>query len=127
MVSRRALVILASGMLTVGFLPAPGGARAETVYEFVRQCRQQQLGDCFAVINARLGHLNEGRDRRICLPRAFGGIMLGRGVVPVSLLEHVRVKLSAARFGHAGAETDDVITDIIGALYPCSADRAGLQ
>lgn len=107
-------------------LPA-SPARAEAVYEFVTQCRQERLADCFALIGERLSQLNAGDNRRICLPRAFGGTIFERGVVPVSLLEYVRVKLSAARFGRAGSNVDDVIAGIVNALYPCGSDRAGLR
>jgi hypothetical protein len=39
--------------------------------------------------------------------------------VPVSVLEHVRLGLSAARFGHSGSEVDDVIVKIMGGIYRC--------
>ena len=106
-------------------LPAPS-ARAEPVYDFITHCRQQRLGDCFALINERLNMLGSGAHRSICLPRAFGGLMLGDGVVPVSLLEHVRVKLSAARFGHAGADANATIASIINGIYPCQSPRAAM-
>jgi hypothetical protein len=71
-------------------------ARAEPVYEFVKDCRDEALGHCFNRIATRLSDLNAGGNRRICLPRTFGGTMVESGVIPVSLLEHVRLKLSAA-------------------------------
>lgn len=111
---RTAMVLIA---LSLALLPRP--VRAEAVYEFVAHCRQERLGDCFDSIRSRLDSLNAGTARRICLPRAFGGVVLERGVLPVSLLEHVRVKLSAARFGEAGANVDDVMTRIVNQIYPC--------
>jgi len=33
----------------------------------------------------------------------------------------VRLKLSAACFGEAGADADDVMVDIINGIYPCAA------
>lgn len=113
-------------VLLIVLLPA-SPARAEAVYEFVTRCRQERLADCFALIGERLSQLNTGDGRRICLPRAFGGTIFESGVVPVSLLEYVRVKLSAARFGRAGSNVDDVIVGIVNALYPCGSDRAGLR
>lgn len=118
---------LVAAILGIGLVLGSTPVRAEAVYEFVKHCREERLGDCFSLINARLNRLNEGRERRICLPRAFGGIVLDGGVIPVSVLEHVRVKLSAARFGRAGAETDDVMVGIVNAIYPCNSDRAGLR
>ena len=95
--------------------PAP----ADAVYEFVKQCRDEKLGQCFNRIGTRLSALNIGTNRRICLPGTFGGKRVESGVIPVSLLEHVRLKLSAARFGDAGSDVDAVIARIVNALYPC--------
>jgi hypothetical protein len=94
-------------------------ARADDVYEFVKQCRDEKLGDCFDRIGTRLSDLNAGPNWRICLPRRFGGTLIESGVIPVSLLEHVRLKLSAARFGDAGSDADDVIVRIVNGIYPC--------
>ncbi|MEI9901424.1 MAG: hypothetical protein WDN31_16255 [Hyphomicrobium sp.] len=113
-------------MLAVGFAVCPRPACAEAVYEFVTHCRQESLGDCFGLISERLDLLNGDADRRICLPRSFGGAIVDSSV-PVSLLEHVRVKLSAARFGHAGSDVNDMIARIINDIYPCRSDRAGLR
>lgn len=119
--ARLAAIVLALCALC----PAPA-ARAEPVYDFVTNCRHQRLGDCFALINERLNVLNSGAHPSICLPRAFGGLMLGDGVVPVSLLEHVRVKLSAARFGHSGDDANATIASIINRIYPCERPRAAM-
>jgi hypothetical protein len=94
-------------------------AHAEAVYEFVKHCHDEKLGHCFNRIATRLSDLNAGGNRRICLPRTFGGTMVESGVIPVSLLEHVRLKLSAARFGDAGSDVDAVIARIVNAIYPC--------
>jgi hypothetical protein len=103
--------------MSVIVLPWP--AQAETVYEFVVHCRRDMLGDCFGRISKRLNDLNSRARRRICLPHSYGGIMLEDGVIPVSLLEHVRIQLSAAEFGEAGANVDDVLVEVINAIYPC--------
>jgi hypothetical protein len=94
-------------------------AHAEAVYEFVKHCRDEKLGHCFNRIATRLSDLDTGANRRICLPRSFGGTMVESGVIPVSLLEHVRLKLSAARFGDAGSDVDAVIARIVNGIYPC--------
>ena len=94
-------------------------AHADDVYEFVKLCHDEKLGQCFHRIGTRLSALNTGPNRRICLPRTFGGTMVESGVIPVSLLEHVRLKLSAARFGDAGSDVDAVIARIVNGIYPC--------
>ena len=94
-------------------------ARAEPVYDFVIHCKQEPLGQCFQLIQDRLIKLNAGATRRICLPRAFGTTMFGSVGVPVSVLEHVRLGLSSARFGSAGDDVDDTIATIVNSIYPC--------
>ena len=100
-------------------------AHAEAVYEFVKQCRDEKPGHCFNRIATRLSDLNTGANRRICLPRTFGGTMVESGVIPVSLLEHVRLQLSAARCGDAGSDVDGVIARIVNGIYPCDLAAKG--
>ena len=94
-------------------------AHAEPVYVFVKHCRDEKLGHCFNRIATRLSDLNTGANRHIWLPGSFGGTMVECGVIPVSLLEDVRWRLSAARCGNAGTEVDAVITRIVNGIYPC--------
>ena len=110
----RTAILVATGAL---LLARP--AQAEPVYEFVAHCRAEKLGHCFHRIGARLTGLDTGPNRRICLPTSFGG-MLSADVIPVSLLDHVRLNLSAARFGNSGTEVDDVIVRIVNRIYPCN-------
>jgi hypothetical protein len=110
----RTAILIATGALV---LARP--AQAEPVYEFVAHCRAEKLGHCFHRIGTRLTGLNTGPNRRICLPLSFGS-MLSSGVIPVSLLDHVRLKLSAARFGDSGTEVDDVIVRIVNGIYRCN-------
>lgn len=104
-------------------------AHTEPVYEFVKHCRDEALGHCFNRIATRLSDLNAGGNRRICLPRMFGGTMVESGVIPVSLLDHVRLQLSAARFGDAGSDVDVIIARIVNGIYPCdlAAKRTPLR
>ncbi len=108
----RRMILIAMGAL----LLAPS-ARAETVYQFAALCSAEQLGHCFNRIETRLVDLDKGTHRRICLPASFGAML--SNVIPVSLLERVRVRISAARFGDAEADVDDVIVRIVDEIYPC--------
>jgi hypothetical protein len=56
--------------------------------------------------------------RTFCLPRAWDMPEYISGY-PVSVLEHVRLSLSAARFGKAEQPVDEAIGDILKAIYPC--------
>lgn len=96
-------------------------ARAQTVYEFVSTCRADDLGACFTQIEDHLDRLKTvEQGLSFCLPRAWGATMYESVGYPVSVLDHVRLGLSAARFGNAGRPADDVIKDIIGKVYPCN-------
>lgn len=107
-------------MLALGAMMLPlQTARAEPVYEFVKHCKEETLGHCFFRIQERLTYLNSGAVNRVCLPRTFGSTLVHTASVPVSVLDHVRLGLSAARFGSAGDEVDDVIVRIVGAIYRC--------
>jgi hypothetical protein len=111
-VAMKTLILMAMGTLA---LARP--AQAETVYQFVALCNAEQLGHCFNRIDTRLLGLNASTNRRICLPATFGAML--SDVIPVSLLEQVRVRLSAARFGDSATDVDDVIVRIVDEIYPC--------
>lgn len=113
--SKTLKLLFALGMMALPLQPA----QAEPVYEFVRTCKEEPLGHCFFRIQERLSYLNREAVRRICLPRAFGATFVHSVSIPVSLLEHVRLGLSAARFGEAGDDVDDVIAKIVGTIYHC--------
>jgi len=108
-------------LLAVAIVSLAGPARGEVLYEFVSHCRDEQLGRCYSRIGERLNNLNTRAEKRICLPQSFGGMMLDGGIIPVSLLEHVRLRLAAACFGAASADVDDVMAAIINGIYPCAA------
>jgi hypothetical protein len=38
---------------------------------------------------------------------------------PISVLEHIRLSVSAARFGNAEEPVDIAMRDILKAIYPC--------
>jgi hypothetical protein len=105
-------------VMAIGGLLLARPVQAEPVYDFVEQCRAATLGHCFHSISTRLTVLNTGPNRRICLPVSFGGMLSG-GIIPVSLLEHVRLKLSAARFGDAGTDVDVVMVRVVNQIYNC--------
>lgn len=114
--SSAAMPILPALTILLATVPV----RAETVYEFTLACREDELAKCFDKIEERMIALKAaGPGRRICLPRAFGATMFESLEVPVSVLEHVRLGLSAARFGQTRADVDDVIRQIVSGIYPC--------
>jgi hypothetical protein len=95
-------------------------AQAATVYDFVIGCREERQMECLKAIEERIVRLRETENERsFCLPRAFGATMFQSLHIPISLLDYVRLGLSAARFGKAKREVDDVIREILAGIYPC--------
>lgn len=112
--STRRAILLALAVLS------PADARAETVYEFISQCREEKLGDCFNQIESHLDRIRlVEQGRAFCLPRVWGPTMADSSSYPVSVLEYVRLGLSAARFGSSARPADDVMGEVLGRIYPC--------
>jgi len=100
------------------FMAAP--AQAETVYDFVTACKNRELRACFDLIEERLNTLKlRQQGRAFCLPRSWGASFVESTSYPVSVLEHVRVGLSAARFGKAEKPVEDAMQDILSRTFPC--------
>jgi hypothetical protein len=113
-VHRALPVVLAIG-LTLG-----GHAQAETVYEFVLDCKSKTLARCFNLIEQRLNRMRAiEQGRAFCLPRVWGAAMVTSESYPVSVLDHVRLGLSAARFGAAERPVEERMKAIIAEIYPC--------
>lgn len=95
-------------------------AQAETVYDFTMRCNEMSLRGCLDDIEAHLVQL-EGKEQgnAFCIPRAWGRPEFLSGGFPISLLEYLRVGLSASRFGHAQEPVEDAMRDILAELYPC--------
>jgi hypothetical protein len=97
-----------------------GRASAETVYEFVSYCRSESLAHCFNLIEKRIDRLRvTEQGRAFCLPRVWGATSVTSESYPVSVLEHVRLALSAARFGKAERPVEEQMKSIIAEVYPC--------
>ena len=95
-------------------------ARAEAVYEFVVSCRAAPLQVCFGRIETELVRLRAKEERRsFCIPPAWGASFLPSTLYPVSVLDYMLLRLSAARIGRAGEPTEAVLRDILAELYPC--------
>jgi hypothetical protein len=101
-------------------LVAPSALRSETVYEFATSCHEDQLNTCFNLIRERLDRLKaKEQGRAFCLPRSWGTPGYISSGYPISVLEHIRLSVSAARFGNAEEPVDLAMRDILKAIYPC--------
>jgi hypothetical protein len=78
------------------------------------------LRGCFDKIKDRLDRVKaKEQGRSFCIPRIWGAHYYVSSGYPVSILEHIRIGLSAARFGKSGQNVDDAIRDIVRDIYPC--------
>jgi AraC-like DNA-binding protein len=108
-------------LICATLLSVPSVLRAETVYEFAAGCHEDELAKCFDLIRAELDRLKaKEQGRSFCLPRAWGLDDYPFSQYPLSVLEHIRLSLSAARFGNAERPVDDAISEILAKIYPCN-------
>lgn len=95
-------------------------ARAEPVYDFVAACKSAPLPDCFGRIRTEIDRVREWEQRRsFCIPPVWGATFMPSTTYPVSLLDYMLLRLSAARIGRAGEPTDLVLRDVLVEMYPC--------
>lgn len=114
---------IGSAILAISLFAVAAPARADTVYEFVASCRRETLGQCFNRISERLDALKAwDQHSAYCFPPAYKA-MVGDSY-PISVIEYLRLALSAARFGESSRPTDSVITDLLARIYPCD-EKAG--
>jgi hypothetical protein len=100
-------------------------ARAEGLYEFVSACKSAPLGVCLRSIEGELDTARaRGQGRAFCIPRVWGANLIPTTTYPVSLLDYVLLRLSAARIGRAGQPVQAVLRDTLAELFPC-ANGAG--
>ena len=107
-------------LIMAAALSVPQVLRAETVYEFATNCHENELAKCFELIKERLDLVKaKEQGHAFCMPGAWGMMDFPFSDYPVSILEHIRLSLSAARFGNAEQPVESAITDIIAKIYPC--------
>jgi hypothetical protein len=108
-----------SALLLLLLAAAP--VRADGLYEFVAACKSAPLGVCFGRIEGELDTARaQGEGRAFCVPRAWGANLIPTTAYPVSLLDYMLLRLSAARIGRAGQPVQDVLRDTLGELFPCA-------
>ncbi len=94
-------------------------ASAEPVYDFVSKCEAASLGACFARIRTELDRLRAREDQHaFCLPFVWGGFVPST-TYPVSILDYMKLRLSASRIGRAGDPADVVMRDVLAEMFPC--------
>jgi hypothetical protein len=96
------------------------GARADALYEFVNACKSSPLAICFQRIEHELEEArSEGEGRSFCIPQVWGANLIPTTGYPVSVLDYVLLRLSAARVGRADQPVQVVLRDTLGELFPC--------
>lgn len=94
--------------------------RAETVVDFVSACNNSELAACFERISNEIDTLKSAEGgKTFCLPRAWGATMFESVGYPVSVLEHVRLGMSASRFGGSEQPANSAMSAILAKTFPC--------
>jgi hypothetical protein len=98
--------------------------RADDVYEFVASCKAAPLAACLNRIETSLDRL-KGREQgtAFCLPRMLYPAPVPITGYPVSMLDYLLLRLSAARIGRAGHPYETVMRDVLSEMYPCRQAR----
>ena len=103
----------------LAFAVGSGTARAEAVWDFVASCDGAPLGDCLGRVQAAIERVRAGEDgHAFCIPPVWGGFVPST-TYPVSVLDYVRLRLSAARIGRAGDPADAVVRSVLVEMFPC--------
>lgn len=116
----RAAHALVALPLVAASLTTPQMLHAETVYEFATSCHEDELAECFNHVRDALDRVKaKGQGQAFCMPRSWGMMDSPFSEYPVSLLDHIRLALSAARFGKAEQSADSAISEVLAKIYPC--------
>ena len=89
------------------------------MFDFVARCDSAPLDACFDEIRTQLDQLRATENRHgFCIPPVWGGFVPSR-ITPVSVLDYLKLRLSAARIGRAGEPTEAVLRDVLADMFPC--------
>jgi hypothetical protein len=101
-------------------LSGSANAHADALYDFVNSCKSAPLAACFRRIEHELDEARMGGEgRSFCIPRVWGGNLIPTTSYPVSVLDYILLRLSAARVGRAGQPVQLVLRDTLAELFPC--------
>jgi hypothetical protein len=99
---------------------AASNAKAHVLYDFVVACKAASLAACFQSIEAQLDDVRaEQQGKSFCIPPIWGAGLMPSTSYPVSMLDYLLLRLSAARVGRAGQPVRIVLRDTLAELYPC--------
>jgi hypothetical protein len=114
---RLALVLLFLVLL------APA-TKAEDLYDFVTRCKADPVSACFGRIRVTVDQVrDQEQGRSICLPRVWYPAPAASQSYPVSLLDYILLRLSAARVTRPGDPFPAVLRDLLAGMYPCRDAR----
>jgi hypothetical protein len=95
-------------------------AAEEDLYDFVSNCRAASPMVCLGRIEDRIDRLRSSEEgMAFCIPRSWGATHFANVSYPLSMLDYMLLRLSAARIGRAGEQASLVIRDTLAELFPC--------
>jgi hypothetical protein len=104
----------------VSFVACLGPAQAAPLYDFVVDCKAAPPPDCLERIRTMLDEIRvQDQGRVFCLPKVWHPASAASESYPISLLDYLLLRLSAARIGRAGDTHTIVARDVLAEMYPC--------
>ncbi len=104
----------------VSFVACLGSAEAAPLYDFVVECKAATPSECLGRMGAAVDQIRaQDQGRAFCLPKVWHPASPSSESYPVSLLDYLLLRLSAARIGRAGETHTIVVRDVLAEMYPC--------
>jgi hypothetical protein len=95
-------------------------ARSDDLYEFVISCKSDPLKTCFNRVETALDQVRQEQQGNVfCLPLTWYPAPMPSSSYPVSLLDYLLMRLSAARVSRPSDPYRVVIRDVLAEMYPC--------
>jgi hypothetical protein len=95
-------------------------ARSEDLYQFVVSCKSDSLKNCFNRVETALDQVRqEQQGNALCLPPNWYPVPMPSSSYPVSLLDYLLMRLSAARVSRPSHPYRVVMRDVLTEMYPC--------
>ena len=95
-------------------------ARSDDLYEFVVSCKSDPLKTCFNRVETALDQVRqEQQGSAFCLPPSWYPMPTPGSSYPVSLLDYLLMRLSAARVSRPSHPYRVVMRDVLTEMYPC--------
>jgi hypothetical protein len=102
------------------YLALTSTTQADDLYDYVVRCRSEPLAVCFTQLRAALDQVRrDEQGRAFCLPKVWYPAPGVSQSYPVSFIDYLLLRLSAARVTRPGDPHLIVVRDVLADIYPC--------